>query len=570
MIWLSAPQSDDHNLYFLRSPFNVEGSYMLGIQSDKAGDANTWQVVLYNGLNGDFIKSLWPTAGSPGANKDWRGNWDRVNASVFYVEGTDRTSVHAVDVDTGVDHLLKQFSPLGLNSNGPWLSSTSSRVFLQTAGGSNGFYRWTTYTLATNPVDCASGIGPGDCLQSFGSGYDPGGALYAKAIEPHSFSPQPQAILSLSESSTTITAVVPNATGFAAGQFDCIAGASPAGFNNCYSVKSVNGNSIIMTASHSGLGTAAVHGTIGPGCTNNNQEDDRYTGVTYKGKEVLFTGCQFLGNGLSSVSWTLTQDSQTGAVSVLNRFGPGYSHNLGGIGSGTTEKIHLSSRAGLVTGDPITIAGASPSGCDGNFVIASLKPDTLPSFGATIAFTVGAGAPAICTGGVVQDTSSKAQASSIYYEGHSGIAAAPAGGVPRWCHFNSGVAWNNGPGHHFQAYCDPIDGQGPQILVFDSGSVSNVRNAHITCSPTISDYCVMTFFPASVPPADELPYNDEIVKIFTDGSAPVILARSYTTLSPGFDQFWCEPLGAMAPNGSILAFNSCRPGTPNEYLAEVP
>ncbi len=119
-------QKDDgheHNFYYYREPWNADGSYMLGIQSDL--QQRNWHVVLYDG-DGRYIKDLFSTD-----LYDWRLCWDRKDPDILYTWKADR--LFRFHVKDGKAELLKSFKPLALLPNGPSINQDGDRILVTTS-----------------------------------------------------------------------------------------------------------------------------------------------------------------------------------------------------------------------------------------------------------------------------------------------------------------------------------------------------------------------------------------------------------------------------------------------------
>lgn len=113
----------EHNIYYHRNPWNADGSYLVGVQSDL--EQKNWRVVLYDG-NGSFIKELFPIE-----KHDWRLVWDGSNSEIFYT--WKGSNLYKYNVNTGSADLLKSFAPLGLKPCGPSLNQSGDRIFVITS-----------------------------------------------------------------------------------------------------------------------------------------------------------------------------------------------------------------------------------------------------------------------------------------------------------------------------------------------------------------------------------------------------------------------------------------------------
>jgi len=119
-------QKDDgheHNFYYYREPWNADGSYLLGVQSDL--QQKNWHVVLHDG-DGRFIKDLFTIA-----QYDWRLCWDRKDPDILYTwQGYDLFRFHVKD---GKAELMKSFRPLALMVNGPSVNQAGDRILVATS-----------------------------------------------------------------------------------------------------------------------------------------------------------------------------------------------------------------------------------------------------------------------------------------------------------------------------------------------------------------------------------------------------------------------------------------------------
>ncbi len=120
------PTGVQHNIYYWRSPFNADNTYMVGIQSDL--DQTNWRVVLYDG-NGCFLKELYTLA-----EYDWRVVWDRVNPDVFYTR--NGSALYSYNVVTGQATLLKSFKgPFIIGASSRSLNQAGDRILVITSDG---------------------------------------------------------------------------------------------------------------------------------------------------------------------------------------------------------------------------------------------------------------------------------------------------------------------------------------------------------------------------------------------------------------------------------------------------
>ena len=121
----------EHNFYYYRDPWNADGSYMLGIQSDL--QQKNWHVVLYDG-DGKFIKDLFSITAY-----DWRLCWDRNGTDILYTwRGSDLSRFH---VKAGKAELMKSFAPLVLLPNDPSVNQTGDRILVATSDRTFHSYR---------------------------------------------------------------------------------------------------------------------------------------------------------------------------------------------------------------------------------------------------------------------------------------------------------------------------------------------------------------------------------------------------------------------------------------------
>jgi hypothetical protein len=121
----------EHHFYYDRDPWNADGRFMLGIQSDL--EQKNWHVVLYDG-DGLFIKALFSVA-----QYDWRLCWDRKLPDILYTwKGRD---LYRFDVRTGQAERLKSFDPLSLLPNGPSLNQDGDRILVTTSDKTLHSYR---------------------------------------------------------------------------------------------------------------------------------------------------------------------------------------------------------------------------------------------------------------------------------------------------------------------------------------------------------------------------------------------------------------------------------------------
>lgn len=112
----------EHNLYYIRNPWNADGTRMVVIHSDLA--QKNWRVALYDG-DGRFLKYLFTPA-----EYDWRIVWDRRDPDVFY---TSRgASLYRYRVSTGRAELLQKFAS-ALKPTGASLNQAGDRILAATA-----------------------------------------------------------------------------------------------------------------------------------------------------------------------------------------------------------------------------------------------------------------------------------------------------------------------------------------------------------------------------------------------------------------------------------------------------
>ncbi|MBI3880693.1 MAG: alpha/beta hydrolase [Verrucomicrobia bacterium] len=113
----------EHNFYYYRNPWNADGSYLLGVQSDL--QQKNWHVVLHDG-DGKFIKDLFTID-----RYDWRLCWDGKDPDILYTwKGSDLFRFHVKD---GKAELMKSFKPLSLMTSGPSVNQTGDRILVATS-----------------------------------------------------------------------------------------------------------------------------------------------------------------------------------------------------------------------------------------------------------------------------------------------------------------------------------------------------------------------------------------------------------------------------------------------------
>jgi hypothetical protein len=112
----------EHNFYYYRDPWNADGTYMLGIQSDQ--QQKNWHVVLFDG-DGLFVKDLYTTD-----RYDWRLCWDRKNPEILYT--WKASDLYRFNVKTGQAESIRSFKPLWLETNGPSISQDGDRILVIT------------------------------------------------------------------------------------------------------------------------------------------------------------------------------------------------------------------------------------------------------------------------------------------------------------------------------------------------------------------------------------------------------------------------------------------------------
>jgi hypothetical protein len=113
----------EHNFYYVRDPWNADGTCMLGVQSDL--EQKNWHVVLYDG-DGQFQKDLFSIA-----QYDWRLCWDRRNPDILYTwRGPE---LYRFDVKAGRGERIKSFAPLSLQPSGPSVNQAGDRILVATS-----------------------------------------------------------------------------------------------------------------------------------------------------------------------------------------------------------------------------------------------------------------------------------------------------------------------------------------------------------------------------------------------------------------------------------------------------
>jgi hypothetical protein len=126
----------EHNLYYVRNPWNADGTRMLVIHSDLA--QKNWRVALCDG-DGRFLKYLFTPA-----EYDWRIVWDRRDPNLFYTSRA--ASLYRYDVAAGRAELLKKFGS-ALKPTGATLNQAGDRILVATAD-------WTFHSLSlADPKD---------------------------------------------------------------------------------------------------------------------------------------------------------------------------------------------------------------------------------------------------------------------------------------------------------------------------------------------------------------------------------------------------------------------------------
>ena len=108
---LSRPNGHEHNMYYHRNPWNANGSYVIGIQSDL--QQKNWRVVLQDG-DGCFMKELFTVD-----QYDWKVVWDRNHPEIFYT--WKGNTLYKYNVTTQKAEPQKSFAPVNrsLKPNGP-------------------------------------------------------------------------------------------------------------------------------------------------------------------------------------------------------------------------------------------------------------------------------------------------------------------------------------------------------------------------------------------------------------------------------------------------------------------
>jgi hypothetical protein len=107
----------EHNLYYIRNPWNADGTRMIVIHSGL--DQKNWRLALCDG-DGVFLKYLFAIA-----EYDWRIVWDRRNPDLLYT--TRGSSLYRYDVSTGEADLLKKFQS-ALRPTGASLNQAGDRT----------------------------------------------------------------------------------------------------------------------------------------------------------------------------------------------------------------------------------------------------------------------------------------------------------------------------------------------------------------------------------------------------------------------------------------------------------
>lgn len=120
----------EHNLYYIRNPWNADGTRMVVIHSD--ANQKNWRVALHDG-DGQFLKFLFAIS-----EYDWRVVWDRRDPGVLYT--TRASSIFRYNVSSGKGELLKKLgSPL--RPTGASLNQAGDRILVATAN-------WTFHSFA--------------------------------------------------------------------------------------------------------------------------------------------------------------------------------------------------------------------------------------------------------------------------------------------------------------------------------------------------------------------------------------------------------------------------------------
>lgn len=120
---LQKDDSHDHNFYYYRDPWNADGTWLLGIQSDL--QQKNWHVVLHDG-DGRFLKDLFTID-----RYDWRLCWDRKDPDILYT--WKNSDLYRFHVQKGEAELLKSFKPLALMANGPSINQDGDRILVATS-----------------------------------------------------------------------------------------------------------------------------------------------------------------------------------------------------------------------------------------------------------------------------------------------------------------------------------------------------------------------------------------------------------------------------------------------------
>lgn len=120
----------EHNLYYIRNPWNADNTRMIVIHSDLA--QKNWRVALCDG-DGAFLKYLFPIS-----DYDWRIVWDRRDPAVFYT--TRGATLIRFNVETGTAERLKTFKS-SLRPTGASLNQEGNRILVATAD-------WTFHSYA--------------------------------------------------------------------------------------------------------------------------------------------------------------------------------------------------------------------------------------------------------------------------------------------------------------------------------------------------------------------------------------------------------------------------------------
>ncbi|MDO8541482.1 MAG: hypothetical protein Q7S40_13670 [Opitutaceae bacterium] len=112
----------EHNLYYIRNPWNADSTRIVVIHSD--ANQKDWRVALCDG-DGRFQKYLFPIS-----EYDWRIVWDRRNPDWLYT--TRGSSLFRYDVAMGRADLLKKFKT-PLRPTGASLNQAGDRILVATA-----------------------------------------------------------------------------------------------------------------------------------------------------------------------------------------------------------------------------------------------------------------------------------------------------------------------------------------------------------------------------------------------------------------------------------------------------